>query len=54
LYATAAMLGAALCVGMEPLIGIDPAAFLGMGMIALVRLVSVVYRWNMPKFVLDR
>lgn len=54
LYATAAMFGAALCVVLEPVIGIDPAAYVGMTTIAIVRLVSVVYRWNMPKFVLDR
>jgi uncharacterized membrane protein YeiH len=54
LYATASLVGASLYVLLEQPLGRDVAAYVGIVVVVVVRLVSVIYHWNMPKFKLDR
>ena len=53
LYATAAMAGAGLYVLTQDTIGRAWAASLGMVVVASLRLASILYRWNLPRFRLE-
>ncbi len=53
LYATAAVIGATLYVALEGRLGRDAAAWLGTGVVGSLRLASIIYRWNLPRFRLD-
>jgi uncharacterized membrane protein YeiH len=53
LYATAAAVGATLYVLVQEPLGRDWAAYLGMAVVAGLRLGSILYKWNLPRFTLD-
>ena len=50
LYATAAAAGAACYVLTQDALGRDGAAYLGMVVVAVLRLGSIVWKWNLPRF----
>ena len=52
LYATAAAVGATLYVLIQEPLGRDWAAYIGMGVVAALRLGSIIYKWNLPRFTL--
>ena len=52
LYATAAIAGATFYVALQGTLGRDLAAYLGMAVVAGLRLGSIVFRWNLPRFTL--
>jgi uncharacterized membrane protein YeiH len=52
LYATAAIVGAALYVALKSAIDPDYAGYLGMAVVAGLRLGSIAFRWNLPRFTL--
>ena len=52
LYATAAAVGATLYVLIQGPLGRDWAAYIGMGVVAALRLGSIIYKWNLPRFTL--
>lgn len=54
LNATAALLGAVTYMLLKDVLGRDPASYISIVLIALLRLISVLYRWNIPTFKLDR
>ena len=53
LYATAAAVGAMLYVLTESSLGREMAAYLGMVVVAGLRLGSIIYKWNLPRFTLE-
>lgn len=53
LYATAAIVGAGLYVVLEGPIGRMNAAYLGIAAVGLLRMVSIIRRWNLPRFTID-
>jgi uncharacterized membrane protein YeiH len=53
LYATAAIIGAAFYMLMQEPVGREPAAYMGMAVIAALRGAAIVYHWNLPRFKLD-
>jgi uncharacterized membrane protein YeiH len=53
LYATAAAVGAMLYVLTESSLGREMAAYLGMIVVAGLRLGSIIYKWNLPRFTLE-
>lgn len=50
LYATAAIIGATAYVLLKDELGADYAGYLGMLVIAGLRLGSIAFRWNLPRF----
>jgi len=52
LYATAAAVGATLYLLIEEPLGRDWAAYIGMAVVAALRLGSIIYKWNLPRFTL--
>jgi uncharacterized membrane protein YeiH len=50
LYATAAIVGATTYVLLKDEIGADYAGYLGMVVVAVLRLGSIALRWDLPKF----
>ena len=50
LYATAAIIGASFYVLLKSEIGVDLAGYLGMIVVAGLRLGSIAFRWNLPRF----
>ena len=52
LYATAAMVGATFYVVLKSEIGVANAGYLGMLVVAGLRLGSIALRWNLPRFTL--
>jgi uncharacterized membrane protein YeiH len=50
LYATAAIIGATAYVLLKGEIGADYAGYLGMAIVAGLRLGSIAFRWNLPRF----
>jgi uncharacterized membrane protein YeiH len=50
LYATAAIVGATTYVLLKGELGADCAGYLGMVIVAGLRLGSIAFRWNLPKF----
>jgi uncharacterized membrane protein YeiH len=53
LYATAAAVGAMMYVLTESSLGREMAAYLGMIVVAGLRLGSIIYKWNLPRFTLE-
>jgi uncharacterized membrane protein YeiH len=53
LYATAAVLGATLYVGLEGPVGRDAAAYTGMAVVGALRAGAIVYHWDLPRWKLD-
>jgi uncharacterized membrane protein YeiH len=51
-YATAAIAGATSYVCLEGALGREPAAYLGMVVVGVLRLGSIAFRWNLPRFTL--
>lgn len=50
LYATAAIIGATAYVLLKGDMGADYAGYLGMVLVAGLRLGSIAFRWNLPRF----
>lgn len=53
LYATAAVIGATFYVVVERWLNPEITALLAMAIVGILRGVSIVYRWNLPRFNLD-
>lgn len=53
LYATAAIIGASAYVLFQEPLGREAAAYLGMAIVGVLRGVSILYHWNLPRFKLD-
>jgi uncharacterized membrane protein YeiH len=54
LYATAALVGATIFVVLRDNMNPEYAGYLGMVVVAGVRLGSIVFRWNLPRFTLRK
>jgi len=52
LYATAAAVGATVYMFVQAPLGNEWAAYIGMGVIAVLRFGSIIYKWNLPRFTL--